>query len=669
MKETITIPGYSITHLLGEGGMASVYLAMQHSLERRVALKIMSPMLNSDPGFAGRFRREARIVAQLSHASIVPVFDVGEHQARCFLSMEYLPGGDLKQRILQGRCDVSEALQLCVALCGALDLAHRKGFIHRDIKPENILFREDGTPVLTDFGIARALDSGRSMTAAGVLVGTAGYVSPEQVKGLDLDGRSDLYSLGVVFYEMLTGTAPFTAQSSLSLALKQVSDVLPPLPSEYALYQDFLDCLTAKDREERFASGAEVVRALNLIGTGKGTRQQVPPQRTPRPADEPPPAPASPAASAFERTLVRPRTPARPRAPAAASTSALGTPTVPLAKNPVRRRLLLVVAASSLAALVWAVAWMIGGQRNTDTAVPPRIAQFTFQVPAPEMVTPPLTIPDPPLVILAQDTTPDTGKSRHAEGRRQRKAAEEARVIEQRVAVLQAAQLQQQEGRIQELLARAKREYATGALWEPAGANAAEDYREILQMQPERADAVAGARRVAGILAAEAVQTESVHDIYTTRLLIDRIQALQPDQPQLPDLRTRLAQLLAAPDSLGGRERGKLEQAEKYIAQANTDLGRDPLDSKAVDDATGQYDKARSAAPTAPGLPSLQERLVSAYAVAVRAELDNHEPKRAEKLLGTARKHHWSSAELDQLSAAVAAGGATATPVQEAEAH
>jgi serine/threonine-protein kinase PpkA len=167
-------------------------LSQARALEREVALKVMSPLLNSDPSFAARFKREARIVAQLSHASIVPVFEVGEHQSCHYLSMEYLPGGDLKRRLLDGERDLSLALNVCAALGAALDSAHRKGFVHRDIKPENILFRDDGTPVLTDFGIARALDGGRSMTLAGMLVWTPNYMSPEQIKGLELDGRSDL---------------------------------------------------------------------------------------------------------------------------------------------------------------------------------------------------------------------------------------------------------------------------------------------------------------------------------------------------------------------------------------------------------------------------------------------------------------------------------------------
>jgi serine/threonine protein kinase len=304
VTDTISIPGYRIVRKLGQGGMATVYLAIQESLEREVALKLMSPLLNSDPSFATRFKREARIVAHMNHASIVPVFEVGEHQGHHYLTMEYLPGGDLKRRILRGERNPTLALNVCTALGGALDLAHRKGFVHRDIKPENILFREDGTPVLTDFGIARALDNGGSLTVAGVLVGTPSYMSPEQVKGLDLDGRSDLYSLGMVLYEILTGEVPFHADSTLSAALKHLSDSVPPLPEEYAHFQQFLDCLTSREREERFASGAEVIRAVRLLGSERALRERTI-MRAFRTNDTPP-ASATPASVAIPTAQAAP---------------------------------------------------------------------------------------------------------------------------------------------------------------------------------------------------------------------------------------------------------------------------------------------------------------------------------------------------------------------------
>src|ERR1700741_2862953 len=265
MAEQTHIAGYRIERKLGQGGMASVFLAIQQSFEREVALKIMSRLLNSDPSFTTRFIREARIVSHIHHASIVPVHDVGEHPPFHSLSMEYLPGGDLKQHIVKGRCDPELVVDCCIAICGALDVAHRKGFIHRDIKPENILFREDGTPVLTDFGIARAVDRGASLTVGGMICGTPSYMSPEQVKGIELDGRSDLYSLGIVCYEMLTGTVPFRADSSMSVAIKHLIDPMPQLPPDLGAYQPFIDRLTAKDRNERYATGGDAAQALRSI--------------------------------------------------------------------------------------------------------------------------------------------------------------------------------------------------------------------------------------------------------------------------------------------------------------------------------------------------------------------------------------------------------------------
>ena len=758
MTETITVPGYSIARKLGQGGMASVYLATQHSFERDVALKIMSPLLNSDPSFAARFKREARIVAQLSHASIVPVFDVGEHQSCHYLSMEYLSGGDLKQRLLQGEHDLSLALNVCIALSAALDVAHRKGFVHRDIKPENVLFREDGTPVLTDFGIARALDSGRSMTLAGMLVGTPDYMSPEQVKGLELDGRSDLYSLGIVFFEILTGGVPFKADSNLSVALKQLGEPLPALPADYAAYQEFLDCLTAKDREQRFASGAEVVRALRVIGPERAVRNRAlarsgtlpgvsqtrpsmvqagapgvstpapgtqgfasqPTLAWPRTADAPPatspPAAATnpPVAASPTQVTSAPQATSPPgqveSTPRPAEPRRSGTPE--WIRNLARRSQPLWMGAAALAALLVGVTLIVGSFHKTaqpasaaTTERPARESPAgTPAQSAPAVATP--AVPAAPMVVAAAtpagaapvSTTPTpvtpapavqtptpiqdaastaaaavpekpaaeasqgqaeaaARRKRLLEERRERKA-EEAKKLAEEAADVKAAQLKEQESHIQELLVAAKNEYAAGALWQPAGANAADHYRDILKMQPDRAEALAGAQRVANVLAAEAAQTESIGDVYNARLLINKVQSLQPDHPKLADLQAKLQQLENTPTSPDTLGRTRLDRAAKLIAKAEEDLGHSPLDFHAVDDATDLYDKAVSTASTAPGLPSLRERLVGAYPAAVTTEINNHEPKRAHKLINTARKRKWTSDELDQLEASLQAAEA-----------
>ncbi len=264
MTNQITIPGYEIIKEIGSGGMAKVYLAIQTSFGREVALKVMSPLLSSDSEFSERFQREARIVAQMRHNNIVSVYDVGQHDQYHYMSMEYLPGGDLKSRIAQ-HAGPALAAEVSIYIASALDYANNKGFLHRDIKPENIMFREDGAPVLTDFGIARAVDSGTGMTKVGMMVGTPSYMSPEQARGEHLDGRSDIYSLGVVFFELLTGVLPFQADSTISLALKHLNEPIPRLPNEYDAYQQILDKLMAKQADDRFANGQELIAALGKL--------------------------------------------------------------------------------------------------------------------------------------------------------------------------------------------------------------------------------------------------------------------------------------------------------------------------------------------------------------------------------------------------------------------
>jgi len=260
---TISIPGYRILGPLGQGGMATVYLAVQENFGREVALKLVSQRYRDDESFASRFMREARIVAQMRHSNIVSVFDVGNSDGQLYLSMELLEGGDLKSRIGSGMRE-TDAARICISLASALGYAHDKGFLHRDIKPENVLFRSDGTPVVTDFGIARALESTDSMTQSGVLVGTPSYMSPEQARGEQVDQRTDIYALGVVFFELLTGAVPYKATSAVSTALKHVSDPIPQLPEALAHWNTFLQRILAKEPAGRYQNCREVISALAL---------------------------------------------------------------------------------------------------------------------------------------------------------------------------------------------------------------------------------------------------------------------------------------------------------------------------------------------------------------------------------------------------------------------
>jgi len=259
----IAIPGYRILRPIGEGGMASVFLAVQESLDREVALKVMSPALAANPEFAGRFLTEGRITAKLQHPNLVTVYDIGSHGNVYYLAAEYIPGGTLKDRIAEGGLSVGQALDIAADIAQGLDFAHEKGFVHRDVKPGNVLFRNDGRVVLADFGIAKAMDGSNSSTVAGSSIGTPDYMSPEQARGEKVDGRSDLYSLGAVLYEMLAGTPPYQAADAFTVALMHVSHPVPTLPEENAWLQPLLDGLMAKDPAQRFNTGAAFVDAVH----------------------------------------------------------------------------------------------------------------------------------------------------------------------------------------------------------------------------------------------------------------------------------------------------------------------------------------------------------------------------------------------------------------------
>lgn len=274
-KLSVKIPGHKIEHKIGQGGMAAVYLGVQEAFDRKVAIKILTPKTIADEEVAARFLQEAKTVAQLSHANIIPVYDFGHLDGYYYMSMEYLSGGSLNTLVKTG-LELNEALRIVEDVASALDFAHSKGVIHRDVKPENIMFRDNHSAVLTDFGIAKRRDASNSMTVAGVVMGTPKYMSPEQIAGKELDGRCDLYALGIMFFEMLMTQVPYQSEDYMALAMKHVRDPIPRLPLRLANAQHFLEKMMAKDRDERFATGAEVAKAARqLRETGEyqsGTR-------------------------------------------------------------------------------------------------------------------------------------------------------------------------------------------------------------------------------------------------------------------------------------------------------------------------------------------------------------------------------------------------------------
>jgi serine/threonine-protein kinase len=256
---------YELKEELGQGGMATVYRAYDPMFEREVALKILKRESLKDAQVRERFERETKIIARLEHAAIVPVYDVGRDRDQLFFVMRYMTGGSLIERIQRGTLSLAEIGHILQRIAAALDYAHSKGVIHRDVKPGNILFDEFENAYISDFGIAKFAQSAARLTHSGI-IGTPTHMSPEQARGEDVDSRSDIYSLGVILFEMLSGKTPFEATTPLGLAFKHaaeppphIRDINPNLP---AGVEPIFDKVLAKDRNRRYASGADLADAF-----------------------------------------------------------------------------------------------------------------------------------------------------------------------------------------------------------------------------------------------------------------------------------------------------------------------------------------------------------------------------------------------------------------------
>jgi serine/threonine-protein kinase len=262
-----TIGNYQIAEEIGRGGMGTVYRAYQTSLNRWVALKVLSPVLAQNDEFFQRFKQEALATAALDHPNIVHVYDAGEEQGIHFIAMEYIGGGNLLTRLKKVGAPLStvESVSIVAQIAMALDFAHRNKIVHRDVKPSNILLDPEGRAVLSDLGIAHALE-GTRLTQTGTTMGTPEYMSPEQAQGKPLDGRADLYSLGIVLFEMLTGRVPFQTDSPLATMYKHIHEPPPDLQKINqklpAKLSRAIKRALAKDPEQRFASGQQMASDL-----------------------------------------------------------------------------------------------------------------------------------------------------------------------------------------------------------------------------------------------------------------------------------------------------------------------------------------------------------------------------------------------------------------------
>ena len=594
----VTIPGYRIEQELGRGGMSTVYLAVQESLHRRLALKVMSPALTHDPAFKDRFMREGQIVAQLNHPNIITIYDIGFVANRYFIAMEYVPGPTLADRIKAG-FSVADSCYVVKQVARALDYAHRQGFIHRDIKPSNILFREGGEAVLADFGIAKAVEGDAKLTKTGFIPGTPSYMSPEQIRGLELDRRSDLYSLGVLFFEMLTRKLPYRGDTSMSTALKHLTDPIPKLPSQLEFLQPVVEGLLAKDPEDRFATEQALREALDrAIATSR--HPGIMEETTLGYREEPSPLPAANPKKSTRDSLERSKAKTRPR---------LRLP---------RKSWRWAAGAGVLVLAAGGTVLMLSDQAldpRTQRAVDRLLFMAERQLAQGQLVTPKeynaYDTYQEILAIAPKYEPALEGLDRIAShfeqlAERERKAGKRDKALmlvgqglevmpkHQGLLALQATISQEiaeaeRQRQAAELLVKADRQFGAWRLTKPKGDNALETYRAVLALAPDNNQAIQGLKRIADRLLGLARSRQAEGSLDDSLAYVREGLDAEPKQKELLALERILTQQLAA--------KQQQERIAKWHDAAEQQLTKGQLASPPGQNAFETYQRILAAEP------------------------------------------------------------------------
>lgn len=505
VTESVEIPGYRIEKAIGVGGMASVYLALQESLDREVALKVMASSLADNAEFADRFLKEGRLAAKLSHPNLVTVYDIGQYGQVYYLTQEYIPGGTLREKMNAGMT-VPEILDVVRDIAQGLAYAHEKGVVHRDVKPGNVLFRANGTAVLADFGIAKAMDSKTMSTQAGNSIGTPHYMSPEQARAEKVDGRSDLYSLGAMLFEMLAGAPPYDATDPFSIALMHVTNPVPQLPPHVMWLQPLIDKLMAKLPERRFATGDEMIAGCDKLFAVAPEAQVLRDAHMTRKRAVPRPMVSQQTEMMAGDTIKTPR-----RGPAAKVAVAYQSPDA--SSRSFGRPLLAILGGAGAIGLV-IVAWLALRPN-------PQIAKL----PTKETVADVAEMPVDDSPVADNNTVVDLGSEASTDD-----ATTPPLLIQ---------------GDVGTLLAKARQYVETGLtdrgrrLTSPPGDNALDIYKTVLQQDPGNVDAINGLRRVADYFEAKALSSLDRGILFGCSLLAEQGLRAEPDRQSLLDLRDK----------------------------------------------------------------------------------------------------------------------------------
>jgi len=572
------IPGYKIIDTLGEGGMATVYLAIQESFEREVALKVMSSNLLKDPSFGERFLREARIVSRLIHPNIVTVYDVGVHEGHHYLSMEYVPGQDLKE--CRYELNLLQALSVVKDVARALDYAGRKGYVHRDVKPENIMLHsEDMRAVLMDFGIARTTDMASGMTLTGTTMGTPHYMSPEQAKGARVDPRSDIYSLGVVLFELLAGFVPYDADSAVAVGIMHVSEAVPKLPSHLAIFQPVIDRALAKKSDERYQLASELIADLDALAEAdiaEALRQQEALPEVQTVDASATTMVSSPALASVTKTGSQEAVSAREGFSVNMGDSIGGydqSPTeVPRRGGSGFIALLILLALAAGAWYGWQSGWLEKIVATVTNEQPSSPVRPVVSAPAQEAVTYPLA--SDPQVLLQSDDIDSEKRQRVAEADQQQLHDEQPSYslpdpdpvlleLQEQIAAAQAEE-EAQAAEMTRLLAVAQEHFAAGRLLTPKEGNALASYRALQTLQADNAEASAGIKRIEQALIEQIESLLNHQQLDQAGLLLASARQHYPQSQPLLGLRLSLEQ---AQDAASRPKVGQLRVSAQSLSE------------------------------------------------------------------------------------------------------
>ena len=500
---SMKISGYTIRRRLGSGGQAVVYLAMQESLQRQVALKVLHPVHSASPEFTARFLNEARILANLGHSNVITIHDIGVEGELHFLSMELVEGGDLKRRMREG-LDEDTVLEHLTTIADCLATAHEQHIVHRDIKPGNVLFRRDGTLLLTDFGIAKKLDDESDLTVSGTTLGSPHYLSPEQAQGRPLDGRADIYSLGAMAFELLTGHKPYSGGSEIDTIFRHINAPTPELPERLSRYQELINRTMAKSPDDRFDNASMVVEYLKQLrydAFGLNVRLPLPGSAVavngPRGDDSP--TEVFPAASlGFARLRQQ-----------------LGTP-----------------AVFACALTLLACAWLVF-QQGDSYAIPEQ----------PQVLLTPEMLPGKATSALETASFADReATQRRPRSNNPRHTEDAAVAVSAPVVPTEPESLPDRASQVRGLLLAGERAFEESRLSIPSGDSALDYYQQVLELDPGNKQANIGLDRIGDRYAQLAEKALSRNERDRAEQFVARGIKVQPDHMKLAELERSLAQ-------------------------------------------------------------------------------------------------------------------------------